>query len=412
MKNKLITLLFSFGLVFSIFFPRNIEAARLYLSPSSRDIEVGQILEISIFIDTEGEYINAADVSLRFDPQKIRVEKSTITASEIEVWVTQPTFSNTSGFIQFIGGVPSPGIKSSSALLSTISFRAVAQGLAYVYFEDGCKVIKNSPEAADVFNSVQNGTYNLIVYPPRTPEITSPSHPDTETWYQDKNPIFNWTKEDGIEGFSYDLDQSSLTIPDEVAESSDTSISYEGVEGIWYFCLRAEKAGVWGETAHYRVKIDSTPPDISEPEVTPSLELQEGTRPEIFLTAEDNISGIGHYEIKYQKDRGSEEKITSGVSFPYQLPFSGAGDYLVSVAAYDEAGNFQEKKLAIKIFEKKEPFLVKGISLWGFFLPWWLIVIVLFILAVFFVLLFVWKRRQKKKEKIPSQEGERGKLDF
>ncbi len=412
MEEKSYQIFFLLVPVMLAFFPRGAEAARLYLSPVNRKVEVGQTLEISIFIDTEEDYINAADVSLKFDPHKLRVEKSTITASKIEVWVTQPTFSNTAGSIQFIGGVPSPGIKDAAALLSTITFRAVAQGIAYVYFEDDCKLIENSSEAADVLTSSQNGSYELVISPPGLPEITSPTHPEQEMWYQDRDPVFTWMKDDEVTSFSYDLNQLSSAVPDKIAEGSETSVNYEGLEGIWYFHLRAERAGVWGETSHYRVKIDSTAPEISNPEVIPSTELPEGIEPEISLTADDNLSGISRWEIKYRKDGGPEEVIKSGISFPYRIPFSEAGEYSVSIAAYDEAGNFREKELTIRILGKKEPFLMKGIFLLGVFVPWWLIIITILILAAIMITLFLWRRRQRKTEDRLSSETESGKLDF
>jgi len=117
-----------------------------------------------------------------------------------------------------------------------------------------------------------------------TPEVSSPSHPDSENWYPDNSPIFTWTSPtevghpeiSGIAGYSWVWDNSPLTVPVERSEipsigdetldlpgdATTLSEKLEGTDGFWYFHLRAyDNAGNISETAHYKVQIDASVPE-------------------------------------------------------------------------------------------------------------------------------------------------------
>ncbi|MFO7967191.1 MAG: hypothetical protein R6U44_06300 [Archaeoglobaceae archaeon] len=66
-------------------------------------------------------------------------------------------------------------------------------------------------------------------------------------------------------GYSYTLDHSASTTPDRSVDSNSTSTSFSSIEdGIWYFHVRAKDgAGNWGPAGHYKLKIDTVPPPIS-----------------------------------------------------------------------------------------------------------------------------------------------------
>ena len=102
---------------------------------------------------------------------------------------------------------------------------------------------------------------------PSTPTVSSSSHPNQDTWYNDNDPAFIWTSPSdvsGIAGCSYAFDHSSLTTPDETIDTTSNSKSYTDVnDGTWYFHVRAkDNAGNWGSAGHYRVKIDTTSPTV------------------------------------------------------------------------------------------------------------------------------------------------------
>jgi len=109
--------------------------------------------------------------------------------------------------------------------------------------------------------------------PPPAPTITSPTHPDQDEWYGNNDPTFNWSEPDdpsGIAGYSFVLDQTADTTPDETIDITERTKSYTDVaDGIWYFHVRAvDGAGNWGPADHYRVKIRTVFPtaEITYPE--------------------------------------------------------------------------------------------------------------------------------------------------
>ena len=273
--------------------------ASLYFSPAAGTFFVGSTFDVSVFINTGGEDVNAVEVNVKFDSTKLQIASPTAGKSFIEVWVAQPTYSNVKGEMNFIGGVPTPGINTSAGLVSTVTFRAISPGETTVLFLASSKVLRNDPEGTNILTSTGRGVYNLGIPPPEGPKIFSTTHPDTNKWYKDNNPTFCWEKEEGVTDFSYSFDQDPKGIPDNLSEGDYTCISYSEVkDGIWYFHVKAKKAEVWGGTSHYLVQIDITPPAIFIPTVEPSPKTTE-RQPLISFITTDALSGISHYELKY-----------------------------------------------------------------------------------------------------------------
>jgi len=237
--------------------------ASLYLSPQSGTFFVGSIFDISVFVNTEGNSINAVEVNLKFPPDLLQVTSPTAGSSFISIWADQPFYSNQEGLISFKGGVPSPGINTSSGLISTITFRAKAPGQATISFLDSSKVLLADAKGTDILKTAAKGEYLLTVPPPEGPKISSPTHSCLTCWSKNNNPTFFWEKEPGVTDFSYSLDQDARGIPDNISEGSSTSATFNDVsDGIWYFHLKAKKGDVWGGISHYSIQIDTTPPEI------------------------------------------------------------------------------------------------------------------------------------------------------
>lgn len=406
MKKIFFFLIFTVFLLFSLFAisPVNAQSASLYLSPASGTFLVGSTFDVSVFVNTGGEDVNAVEVNLKFDPTKLQITSPTAGKSFIEVWVSQPTYSNTKGTISFVGGVPSPGINTSSGLVSTLTFRVRDSGETSILVSDSSKVLRNDPEGTDILTSKGRGVYTLLIPPPEGPKNYSSTHPDQNEWYKNNNPTFSWEKEAGVTDFSYSFDQDPGGVPDNVAEGDYTSVSFSDVkDGIWYFHVKAKKAGVWGGVSHYLVRIDTTPPAAFTPTVEPSPRTTERQLLVSFITT-DVLSGLDYYQLKYINISAEREKEEVGffteVISPYKLPPLEIGKYLVIVRAYDIAGNWKEETVKIQIFPKGIDFSKKGIQFRSTFLPWWLLIVILLIILVL-VIIYFWKKYgdQIKKEK-------------
>jgi hypothetical protein len=388
------------------FLPRIAEAgnASLSLSPASGSFFVGSTFDISVFVNTGGENINAVEVNLRFNPTKIQVASPTAGKSFIEVWVSQPTFSNTKGTMSFIGGVPSPGINTSAGLVSTVTFRALSPGETQILFLDSSKVLKNDPQGVNILTSMNRGVYTLLIPPPEGPKVFSSTHSDQNKWYKNNNPTFSWEKEEGVTEFSFSIDEDPMAVPDNNSEGDRTSVSFSEIgDGIWYFHVKGKKADIWGGTSTYPVKIDLTPPAAFTPTVQPSEKTVE-KQPLISFFTTDAVSGMDYYQIKYidiTPEKTEEEAgFFTEASSPYKLPTLAAGKYLVVVRAYDIAGNWREGNVKIEILSKALFFTKDGIHFRGFLIPWWILILIFIIIILLLIISFLLRyRRLKKKEK-------------
>jgi hypothetical protein len=405
---KWISLVVGLTLVFTFISPAEpgrATGSSLYLSPSSGTFFVGSTFDVSIFVNTGGNHINAVKVDLKFDPRKLQIASPTAGKSFISVWVSQPTYSNKEGKASFQGGIPSPGIHTSSGLVSTITFRAVAPGEAFISILDSSQVLLDDGKGTDILSSIGRGMYKISVPPPEGPQVFSSTHSDQNKWYKDSNITFNWEKEPGVTDFSYSLDHDFHGIPDNISEGSHTSVSYTDLEdGIWYFHLKAKKGGNWGGVTHYLVQIDTPPPAAFKLRFEPELKSPVSTskEPIVYFITTDSLSGLDHFELKVidlRKDvEKREEAFFVEVNSPYKLPPLDFGEHEIIVRAYDGALNEQNVSERIDVLPIDKAFYItkKGINIWTLFFPWRRVVLILIIIA-FLIIIYTFFRRRRHK---------------
>ncbi len=98
---------------------------------------------------------------------------------------------------------------------------------------------------------------------PTMDTLTSSTHSDENASYINRNVALEWTASDsgpcpsGIESYSYLLDNTNDTIPDDVPETNQTTVIFYDVEpATWYFHIKAKDfAGSWSNTLHYKINI-------------------------------------------------------------------------------------------------------------------------------------------------------------
>lgn len=399
-----------FGLIASFLiipFESQAQGAVLFLSPQTGTFYVGSTFDVSILVDTKGYTINTVDVTLNFPPEILQVVEPFGKKSILTIWASPPSYSNIEGRVSFQGGIPQTGIKTSSGLLFTITFRAKAPGKARIVFDKNSKVLLHDGNGTNILSSTIGGLYTIAIPPPQGPKVFSPTHPDQDNWYKNNDISLAWEGEEGVEGYSYVLTKDPAKIPDNVSEGSATSVFYEGIEdGMWYFNIKAKKGNNWGGVSTFLIRIDTTPPaDFS---VQCDSPITTNKRPVISFFTTDSDSGIDHYEVKIipltrnedKKDYNFSEEVS-----PYQLPTLEEGSYEVIVRAFDKAGNWKDAKIKIEIIPSWFSFLGKrGIALGGTIFPWWLLILILIlILGVIIFLIYQNKKKHKEvKEKITN----------
>jgi len=408
MKKFRVLLIFCCGFLLSFYgnLAQASSEALLYLTPPEGSFVVGSTFTISVYVNTKENEINVIYASLKFDPNILQIINQTSGKSFVSEWLVPPNYSNTGGTVEFKGGIPG-GIKTSSGLVSTITFRAKAPGKTEVEFLKTSQVFLNDGKGTPVSAILSNGSYEIAPALSEGPEISSPTHPDPETWYSNSDPIFTWKKEEGVTNFSCLLDQNPYTVSYDGGENVVSRTAYENVSnGIWYFHLKAKKEGVWGKSSNFMIRIDREVPS----EIQISLDQKNNF---LYFSAKDNLSGIDHYEVSINQ---SVDPKAESVPFfveaksPYKIPTQKSGKFKIVLRVFDKAGNYSEKEESLTVLAPfftltNKSLIIKGIEISKqvfFFL-----IILLLVLIVFFAfkiferknLHLRWKKEVREAEK-------------
>jgi hypothetical protein len=363
-----------------VFFTRTASAASLSLGPSTGSLQVGSTFDLSIFLDTEKESVNAVDILLSFPPDKLQLVTPSAGNSIVGVWTAQPKFNNIDGQVEFQGGMPG-GVSVSRGLISTLTFRVRSVGSALVKLLDKSRVLLDDGKGTDALVNLSSGFYQLVLPPPAGPIVVSESHPVQSEWYANPNVVFTWGAESDVQGYSYIMNDEPADIVDDVSEGLRNSVTYRGVaDGTHYFHIKALRNGTWGGTTHYAVRVDTAPPANFPIDIIPG-ERTVRVQPIIQFQTSDANSGIDHYELKIvpltpniaaAEDRPGDETLFIEAQSPYLPPPLQIGDYDVIVRAYDVAKNYREVTAHVSIVPQVLEFVDgKGLSIRNIaVLPW------------------------------------------
>lgn len=344
-------------------------AASFQLTPQTGSFNNNQRFFVTVFIDTEGAAINAAEGVLTFDPRYLQVESVSTDVSIFKFWAQEPTFSNAAGTISFSGGLPTPGYTGSSGKVLSVVFRAVAAGESRLRFSSGA-ILANDGLSTNVLTSSEEARYairSLEAAPPLTPIeeagapakplVKSSTHPEAENWYNAETFIASWDLPEGVSGVNYALFSDPGYVLPRKSKGLVSEASYNVKElgdRVWYFFVRFRNSAGWGGTAVRTVKVDTTPP---KPFKVVRIDIDDPTNPQPVLVFEttDETSGMDRYEIKID---GGQWTVAES---PYILPIQTPGTRSVVVKALDIAGNFTEGGIEI-IVEPIETPVITGYS--------------------------------------------------
>lgn len=335
--------------------------ASLKISPAGGIYEVGGLVDVSFIVDTGGDAINAIQTDVLFPPDKLQVVNPVASTSFISLWVTPPTYSNTDGTVHFQGGLPTPGVRTSGGVISTVTFRIKAPGTATIRFAPTSRVLKNDGAGTNILTSTASADFTLKIPPPAGPIVTSPTHPDTNSWFNNGTVQYQWEVVDGAVGYSYTFDQSQKTIPDDTIDTTSTAATVKTTgDGIWYFHIRA-KTETWGGVTSVPVQIDTTPPAAFNPSFDKKTITVEDVPTLRFVTS-DAASGIDHYEVKQVTVSGTGTQPTTlfiETASPYTTNKLAAGKYKFIVRAFDRAGNSQDGSVNLEVVAGGLPFYAR-----------------------------------------------------
>lgn len=359
------------GVVYTVWFAGVMmaEAATLSVLPGTGVYASGGTFTARVMVNPSGKSINAAEGTLKFNPQELSVVSVNRTGSIFNLWVAEPSFSNSAGTISFSGGSPS-GYDGGVGTIMNVTFRTVGSGSARVTFSNG-SVLANDGRGTNVLTSMSGGTYTVqsqntspdpevvveYVPPANTPgrpNITSSTHADQDAWHTRKNASLSWNLPAGITAVRTLLDQNQYTIPTKVYDNPIDSIELSDLaEGINYFHLQFQNEDGWGTVAHYRLAVDSERPSVleitqSEPDFTNPVQT-------LTVSTTDSVSGVTSFLVRVD---GAEpfEVEAAGATTSIELPELAPGYHTVTVDARDAAGNniIDNYSFTIEAFERPE----------------------------------------------------------
>ncbi len=235
------------------------------------------------------------------------------------------------------------GIVTKSGLIATITFKAKSAGEAVIRVLSSSQVLANDGVGTAVTTDYGRATLTLLPRPPEGPRVFSETHSVEDRWYNSNNPSIGWEKDPGVMDFSFALDDKPFTVPDNTPDSSETRASFEAVpDGIKYFHIKSRKDGVWGQSTHFAIRIDTLPPA----EFYPRFDVLAAiiSRVLVSFSTTDSLSGVDHYEVGVI-DRSVAPDVSPAfveAESPYQLPTEVSGDLRVIVRAFDRAGNVRD----------------------------------------------------------------------
>lgn len=329
-------------------------AATMSLSPSTGVYSSGSTFTVKVVVNSQGSPINAAEGTLKFNPSELSVVSATRSGSIFNLWVAEPTFSNSAGTISFSGGLPS-GYTGSAGNIMTVTFRTKGSGAAKVTVTSG-SILANDGQGTNVLTSMGGGTYTVqaatatpepeeviveYVAPantPGAPSITSPTHGDQKKWHTAKEAVLNWDLPSGVTSVRTLLDSRPTAIPTKVYDSPIRTITLSDLdEGESYFHVQFKNADGWGKVSHYRLAVDSEKP--TEIIIAPAPGT-DANNPEQQLSVDVKDSASEVLRFKVQVDNGEPfEFIKEAASSTVTLKDLTPGYHTVIIEAFDEAGN-------------------------------------------------------------------------
>ncbi len=355
MHHKMTHIKLWFGMVFVLLFllsfTDKVSAANLSFSPASSHVSVGNIISVTLVVGTGGDVINSADGTIQFPSDMLDVMSISKSPSIFSLWVEDPSFDNSAGTVTFDGGLPNPGYGGNTGQIISIVFRAKKTGTASIVFSDsavrkndglGTNILTGSSGTTITIDS--NATAQVAPPPvsegtPSAPIIASATHPEQSKWYNNSDVELQWKVPSDVTAVETLVGRNPASVPTVVYSPVIGSKKISQLEdGVWYFHVRFKNSNGWGETSHYKIQIDTVPPNpfkIAFPHGAESTD----PRPVIHASATDDLSGIDNYEVKIDDGdftKVSPQDMSSGT---YSLLDQDPGVHNMLVKAVDLAGN-------------------------------------------------------------------------
>lgn len=154
----LLSSIFFLGL---FFFVTEAKSATLYFSPASPTYTIGDSFQVSLFVSSADQAMNAAQATINYPTDKLEMISVSTKNSIFSLMVENPVFSNVNGSASFSGIVLNPGYSGKSGRLVTLNLRAKALGQANLSVSSA-QVLANDGLGTNILTSRGGGTVTII----------------------------------------------------------------------------------------------------------------------------------------------------------------------------------------------------------------------------------------------------------
>lgn len=335
----------------SIFFlvssPTQAQAASVYFSPSSGQFKVGDSVTVNLLIDSAKDTIDAVSGAVSFTQDTLQVTSLSRSGSILNLWTQEPTFSNSSGTINFKGTALNRGYSGSGGKVIAISFKVIQNGPAYVTYTFG-SVLANGDQDTSPLSLGGRAQFTIVGTDtevdnenkeesdtdkdlPTVSRIISSTHSDQNKWYTNNSPELSWSLPEGVLEVRADIGESIISKP---TVSYIPPISEKKIEdlkdGRHCFSLILRNAIGWGNVSYYCLNIDTAPPK----------HFIIGYRGNgVSFRTVDDLSGLSHYTIDVDGQTIFENLIPDPEENFFDTQFLEPGNHIISITATDKAGN-------------------------------------------------------------------------
>lgn len=343
--------------VFALFmFPLGVNAqatgaASFSFSPQSGTYGVGKTFTVTVNANSPDPF-NSANATINFDKEMLSVSSISKTTSAFSLWAVEPSFSNSAGTASFEGGNTTPLTGKKTILV--ITFKPLKEGKTTVSVVAG-SILAADGRGTDILGTKGEASFDISASEPvdtlppppppvastgpipDAPEIASPSHPNESAYASAPKAKFTWELPSDVTAVRMSLDTKEKTIPTTSYDPAIVEKEFDQLtDGIMYFHLRYKNDSGLGPTAHKKIMVDRTPPELFKLEILTDASSSDVT---LKFNATDTLSGIDHFEIAL--DGGTAIKVSPNdvKTGMYLLSSQSNGEHTVKVSAFDKAGN-------------------------------------------------------------------------
>jgi hypothetical protein len=349
----------------AVLFPSSfLYAADLLITPGAGSYAAGKDFTVRVAVNPAGGSVNAADGTLSFDSDVLSVSSVSKDGSAFSLWTAEPSFSNAAGTITFSGGTPTAF--SNQANVLSITFKGKKEGIASVKFTKG-SILAADGKGTDVYTKGVEGSFTITAAqaapPPPPPKKESPvgvgedlggsgtkalppvvnstTHPKSDQWYASSTADFNWKPPADVTQVRTILSDKEDAAPTKVMDVASTSERVENIaDGTWYFIAQFKNEAGWSDSGRKKIQIDSVPP--LEFDVTLVPKDDANPVPKLAFKTSDVLSGLDKYEIILAGAIAATVRAQEATEGTVPVPPQEGGPQLVTIKAYDKAGNVRQ----------------------------------------------------------------------